>query len=38
MHAHYPSVSPEYLQTLGVPLLAGRRLTTSDRFDAPKVC
>ena len=37
MHAHYQSVSPEYLRTIGVPLLAGRWLATSDHFDAPRV-
>jgi putative ABC transport system permease protein len=37
MHAHYQFVSPDYLQTIGVPLLAGRWLTTADHFDAPKV-
>ncbi len=37
MHAHYQFVSPEYLRAIGVPLLAGRWLTPSDHFDAPKV-
>ena len=37
MHAHYVFVSPDYLKAIGVPLLAGRWLTTSDHFDAPKV-
>jgi putative ABC transport system permease protein len=37
MHAHYQFVSPDYLRAIGVPLLAGRWLTTSDHFDAPKV-
>jgi predicted permease len=37
MHAHYQTVSPEFLRTIGVPLLAGRWLTTADHFDAPKV-
>jgi len=37
MHAHYQSVSPDYLRAIGVPLVAGRWLTTSDHFDAPKV-
>jgi predicted permease len=31
------SVSPDYLRATGVPLLAGRWLTTADHFDAPKV-
>ncbi|HEY1341558.1 MAG TPA: ABC transporter permease, partial [Bryobacteraceae bacterium] len=37
MHAHYLFVSPDYLRAVGVPLLAGRWLTPSDHFDAPKV-
>jgi predicted permease len=37
MHAHYVFVSPDYLKAVGVPLLAGRWLTASDHFDAPKV-
>ena len=37
MHAHYQFVSPDYLRTIGVPLVAGRWLATSDHFDAPKV-
>ena len=37
MHAHYQFVSPDYLRAIGVPLLAGRWLTASDHFDAPKV-
>ena len=37
MHAHYQFVSPDYLRAIGVPLLAGRWLTTADHFDAPKV-
>src|SRR5262249_55541804 len=37
MHAYYQSVSPDYLRAIGVPLLAGRWLTASDHFDAPKV-
>ena len=37
MHAHYLYVSPDYLRAIGVPLLAGRWLTTADHFDAPKV-
>jgi predicted permease len=31
------AVSPDYLRAIGVPLLAGRWLTTADHFDAPKV-
>lgn len=31
------SVSPDYLHAIGVPLTAGRWLTTADHFDAPKV-
>ncbi len=37
MHAEFVFVTPDYLKTLGVPLLAGRWLTTSDHFDAAKV-
>jgi putative ABC transport system permease protein len=37
LHAHYIAVSPDYLKTIGVPLLAGRWLTVADHFDAPKV-
>jgi predicted permease len=37
MHAEFAFVSPDYLKAIGVPLLAGRWLTTSDHFDAPKV-
>jgi predicted permease len=37
MHAHYQFVSPDYLRAIGVPLLAGRWLDTSDHFDAPRV-
>ena len=33
----FETVSPQYLQTIGIPLLAGRWLTTADHFDAPKV-
>ena len=37
LQARSLSVSPDYLRALGVPLLAGRWLTTADHFDAPKV-
>lgn len=37
MHAEYELVSPDYFRAIGVPLLAGRWLTTADHFDAPKV-
>ena len=37
MHAEFVFVSPDYLKTIGVPLLAGRWLATSDHFDAAKV-
>ncbi len=37
LHARSVSVSPDYLRAIGVPLLAGRWLTTADHFDAPKV-
>jgi predicted permease len=36
-HAHYQYVSPDYLRAIGVPLVAGRWLTTADHFDAPRV-
>jgi predicted permease len=35
--AHYQFVSPDYLRAIGVPLVAGRWLTTGDHFDAPRV-
>jgi len=31
------SVSPEYFQTMGIPVLAGRAFDVSDRADAPQV-
>ncbi len=37
LHARSVLVSPDYLRAIGVPLLAGRWLTTADHFDAPKV-
>jgi predicted permease len=37
LHARSLSVSPDYLRAIGVPLLAGRWLTTADHFDAPRV-
>ncbi len=37
MHAEFVFVTPDYLKTIGVPLLAGRWLSPSDHFDAPKV-
>jgi predicted permease len=37
LNARSLSVSPDYLRAIGVPLLAGRRLTIADNFDAPKV-
>jgi predicted permease len=36
-HAYYQFISPDYLRSIGVPLLAGRQLTKADHFDAPKV-
>ena len=35
--AGYRAVSPGYLETLGVPLLQGRRFTAADREGAPSV-
>jgi predicted permease len=37
LNARSLSVSPDYLRAIGVPLLAGRWLTTADHFDALKV-
>jgi predicted permease len=37
LQARSLSVSPNYLRAIGVPLLAGRWLSTADHFDAPKV-
>ena len=37
LNARSLSVSPDYLRAIGVPLLAGRWLSTADHFDAPKV-
>ncbi len=37
LQARSVSVSPDYLRAIGVPLLAGRWLSTADNFDAPKV-
>ena len=37
LNARSLSVSPDYLRAIGVPLLAGRWLTSADHFDAPKV-
>jgi predicted permease len=34
-HVHY--VSPGYLETMGIPLIAGRELTARDREAAPRV-
>lgn len=31
------AVTPEFLDTLGIPLVAGRRFTTADRASAPEV-
>lgn len=33
----YTFVGADYLRTLGVPLLAGREITSADTFNAPKV-
>ncbi len=37
LHAHPRSVSPDYFQTMGVPLLAGRFFTDQDIDGAPRV-
>jgi predicted permease len=37
LQARSLAVSPDYLRAIGVPLVAGRWLTTADHFDAPKV-
>jgi predicted permease len=36
-HAHLAALSPDYFDTLGVPLLLGRAFTVRDDFTAPKV-
>ena len=35
--AMYTSVGADYLRTLGVPLIAGREITSADTFNSPKV-
>jgi putative ABC transport system permease protein len=37
LQSHTRSVSPEYLRTLGIPLLRGRAFTAHDNTDAPPV-
>ena len=36
-HAMYNYVGPEYLQTLGIPLLSGREIARTDDLGTPKV-
>ena len=36
-HAHVATASPEYLRTMGIPLVKGRFFANSDTADAPKV-
>ncbi len=36
-NSRFNEIGPGYLSTLGIPLMAGREFTTSDRADAPKV-
>jgi predicted permease len=35
--AHFNEIGPDYFRTLGIPLIAGREFTHSDRLGAPKV-
>ena len=35
--SHFNEVGPDYFRTLGIPLIAGREFTDSDRLGAPKV-
>jgi predicted permease len=35
--AHFNEIGPDYFRTLGIPLVAGREFTDSDRLGAPKV-
>jgi predicted permease len=35
--SRFNQVGPDYLRTLGIPLLAGREFTRADAIDAPKV-
>ncbi|HZP22328.1 MAG TPA: ABC transporter permease [Terriglobales bacterium] len=37
LRVHYNSVAPNYLRTLGIPLLRGREFTSSDRKGSPNV-
>jgi putative ABC transport system permease protein len=36
-HTYYRSVSPDYFNAMGVPLVKGRHFTEQDSHDAPKV-
>ena len=37
MNPNFNAVGPEFFATLGIPLVAGRELTSADRLDAPRV-
>jgi predicted permease len=36
-NSHFNEVGPDYFRTMGIPLIAGREFTDSDRAGAPKV-
>jgi predicted permease len=37
MNPNFNAVGPEFFATLGIPLVAGREITSADRLDAPRV-